>query len=75
MKETVIEILEDLISDDIDLKTCTTLIDDGYLDSYDIVSLVSDLNEAFHVEISVIHLLPENFNSVDAMVALIKSLQ
>ncbi|NMA00599.1 MAG: acyl carrier protein [Clostridiaceae bacterium] len=75
MKEAVIEILEDIISDDIDLKTCTSLIDDKYLDSYDIVSLVSDLNEAFGVDINVIHLLPENFNSIDAIVALIESLQ
>lgn len=75
MKEKIIEILEDLISDDVDLATCDTLIDDEILDSFDIVSLVSDLNEEFDVNINVTHLQPENFNSVDAMVELIKSLQ
>lgn len=75
MKEKIIAILEDLISDDVDLATCETLIDDEILDSFDIVSLVSDLNEEFDVNINVTHLQPENFNSVDAMAELIKSLQ
>lgn len=51
------------------------LIDDGILDSLDIVMLVGELNDAFEVEITVDELLPENFNSAGAIYALIRRLQ
>lgn len=51
------------------------LMDDGILDSLDIVMLVGELNEAFDVSISVEELLPENFNSAGAIYALIQRLQ
>ena len=49
------------------------LIDGGVLESLDIVMIVAELNGVFQVEITVDDLLPENFNSVDAMLALIES--
>ena len=51
------------------------MIDDGILDSFDIVTTVGEINEAFDVEISVDDLSPENFNSADAMLELINRLQ
>ena len=51
------------------------LMDDGILDSLDIVMLVGELNEAFDVSISVDELLPENFNSAQAIYALIRRLR
>ena len=51
------------------------LIDDGVLDSLDIVMLVGELNDAFDVSITVDELLPENFNSAQAIYALIRRLQ
>lgn len=68
------EILTDL-REDVDFENCTTLIDDGELESLDIVALVGELNDEFDIQISVEHLIPENFNSVDAMLDLIKELQ
>lgn len=50
-------------------------IDDGMLDSFDMVSLITELNEAFGIEIGVVHMTPENFNSVDSIEKLIKSLE
>ena len=50
-------------------------IDDGELESLDVVALVGELNDEFDINISVKHLIPENFNSVDAIVKLIESLQ
>lgn len=70
MKEQVLEILTGIRSD-IDFENSTKLIDDGLLESLDIVAIVGEFNEEFDVEISVEDLVPENFNSVDAMVALI----
>lgn len=51
------------------------LVEDGLLDSFDIVNLVGELNEHFHVRIGVEDLLPENFNSPAAMLELITRLQ
>ena len=74
MKTDVLEILRG-IRGDIDFENETALIDDGLLESLDIVAIVGEFNEEFDVEISVEDLIPENFNSVDAMVELIASAQ
>ena len=47
------------------------LVDSGDLDSFDVISLVGELNDAFDIDIPVEAIVPENFNSVDAMMALI----
>lgn len=74
MKEKLMEILEEL-RPDVEFEGCTDLIDGGVLDSFDIVSLVGELNDEFDIEINVEHLQPENFNSVEAMLKLIEKLQ
>lgn len=73
MREKILDILND-INDDVDYEVETALIDDGVLDSFDIVTLVSDLNSCFDINITVVDLVPENFNSMDAMVALVERL-
>lgn len=70
MRDTILEILKE-IRPDVDFENETLLIDDGILTSLDIVAIVSDLNDEFDVDISPDDLLPENFNSVDAMVELV----
>ncbi len=74
MREEIMEILTEL-RPDVEFEKEKKLIDDGILDSFDIVSLVGELNDAFDVSINVQDLLPENFNRVDAMVELIENLQ
>ena len=51
------------------------LIDDGILDSLDIVMLVGELNDAFSITITAEDLVPENFNSAEAIWALVQRLQ
>ena len=74
MKEKLLEILNDL-RPDVGFEKETKLIDDGILDSFDIVSLVSELNSEFDVEINVMDLEPVNFNTVQAMMELLEKLQ
>lgn len=59
----------------IDFAGSETLIDDEILDSLDIVTIVSALMDTYGITISVDDLVPENFNSVSAMLALIQRLQ
>lgn len=72
--DELIEILKDLHSD-VDFETCTTLIDDKILDSFDIVSIVSEVNDRFDVAIPAKELIPENFNSAKALWDLISRLE
>jgi acyl carrier protein len=60
---------------DIDFETEDKLIDNELLDSLDIVAIVTDVNDEFDVEINVNDLLPENFNSAEALYELIQKLQ
>ena len=71
--EQMLEILRG-IRPDVDFENETALIDNGVLDSFDIISLVSELNDAFSISISPADLDPENFNSAANMWKLIESL-
>ena len=51
----------------------TALVDDGFLESLDLVTIVSEIMATFDIELNVDDLLPENFNSVPAMLRLIQS--
>ncbi len=73
MKDTILDILSDIIDED-DLDTCTTLIDDGVLSSLDIIQLIGALNDEFDISIPATEIVPQNFNSVAAMAAMIARL-
>lgn len=47
------------------------LVNGGYLDSFDIITLVSELNDKFEIDIPVEEIITENFDSVDAILALV----
>ena len=74
MKEQIIEILED-IQPEADYETCQTLIDDHILSSLDVLSLVAELEDEFDVTIPTVEVIPSNFNSVDAIAAMVERLQ
>lgn len=60
---------------DVDFENEKSLVTSGVLDSFDIVSLVAEISDNFDVEIKPNHLVPENFNSAEAMLALIEKLE
>ena len=69
--EKLYAILEECCPE-VDFRTEKNLIDDGLLESLDIVMIVTEVMQEFGVELTVDDLLPENFNSVDALLALIE---
>lgn len=73
-KKKLLEILTN-ICPDVDFETETSLIDDGLIESLDIVSIVNELISAFDIEINVDDLIPENFNSADDILNLIRKKQ
>ena len=74
MRKQIMEILTE-ICPGIDFENEKALIDDGLIDSLDIVAVVTELMEAFDVELGVDDLTPENFNSVEAIEERIESKQ
>ena len=72
--EALMEILEN-IHPEIDFNTCETLIDDGLIDSFDIVTIISEINEEYDVVIPAEEIVPENFNSAKALYSLIQRLE
>ena len=73
MKDEILEILED-INPGVDYEGSTTLVDDRLLDSLTIIALVAELEDAFDVSIPALEIVPANFNSVDAMTAMVQRL-
>ncbi len=63
------------IRSDVDFEHEKGLIDDGILDSFDIIAIVGEMNDHYGIEINVEDLEPDNFNTVEAMLELITKLQ
>lgn len=72
--DELLTILEE-IKPSVDFETSDRLIDDGLLDSFDILSIVSELNEAFEIQISPVDIVPENFNSCEALWKMVERLR
>ena len=73
MEQKIVEILKRM-HPDVDVTGDVRLVDDGILDSLDIVTLVTELNAAFDVRIPALEILPDNFNSIGAIAAMIERL-
>ncbi len=71
--EQLMNILSDL-HPDIDFETENGLIDNGILDSFDIVTIVAEIDSEYDVAIPAEELVPENFNSAQALYALVERL-
>ena len=72
--EKLLNILEEL-HPEVDFGTQEHLIDDMILDSFDIVTLISEIHEVFDVTIDAKWIKPENFNSAKALYALLQKIE
>lgn len=70
MKQEIINILQE-IRPEFDFKQEVDFIEEGMLDSFDIVSLVTALDEKFNISIDGMDILPENFGTVDSIASLL----
>lgn len=68
--DKIYEILEEL-RPEFDFKSSEDFIEDGYLDSFDVISLISIFEERFDISIDGLDLIPENFVNIDTIVALL----
>lgn len=71
MKDQIISILSEL-RPEFDFTQSANFIEDGMLDSFDIVALVSELDSRFDISINGMDIIPENFASIEAIEKLIR---
>lgn len=69
--EQIYEILQ-TIRPEFDFKSSENFVNDGYLDSFDIVSLISVLEENYSILIDALDILPENFTTAQSIADLVK---
>lgn len=72
--EELLELLKG-VRPDVDFANETSLIDEGILDSFDVVSIISEIDNVFGVQIRITELDPENFNSAEAIWNLVQQLK
>jgi acyl carrier protein len=72
--EKLLELLKG-VRPDVDFENETALIDDGILDSFDVVSIISEIDDVFGVQIRINELDPDNFNSAEAIWKLVQELK
>lgn len=66
MKDSILEVLRE-VNEDADFEKSSDFIEDGLMDSFEIVDLVSRLEDKFSVEIRGIDIVPENFVNLEAI--------
>ena len=74
MEDKILKILSE-IRPEFDFTTSDDFVGDGYLDSFDVVTLVAELENVFGILIDGLDVLPENFSSVSSICELIKKNQ
>ena len=70
MKEKILEILQ-AIRPELDFTESTDFIEDGYLDSFDMVALVSAIDKEYGISILGEDIVPENFSNIESIIKII----
>ncbi|MBO6138144.1 MAG: acyl carrier protein [Lachnospiraceae bacterium] len=72
--ERLLELLKE-VKEDVDFENEEALIDDHILDSFDILQIISTLNDEYDISIPATEIIPKNFNSAKAMLEMVERLQ
>ena len=72
--DELIELLNE-VNEDVDYAGSTSLIDDGLLDSFDILQIVAELNDHYDITIPAEDVIPQNFNSAAAILAMVERIK
>lgn len=72
--ERLLEILND-IKEDIDYEKIEDLVDGEYLDSFDILQIISEVEDEYGISVPASEINPENFNSVKGLWDMIQRLR
>lgn len=72
--EKILQILKSL-HPEYDYERSTNYLDDGLLDSFDIIALVTELEDNYNINIDPIEIIPDNFESMDKIKSFVKSKQ
>lgn len=73
MMEKIMEILKEL-RPDVDFEAEKELIDGGILSSFDIITLIEELSDAYDIDIETDDIIPENLNSAEGIYRLMQRL-
>ncbi len=71
--ERLLELLSE-VKEDVDFENEEALIDDHILDSFDILQIISTLNDEYDISIPATEIVPKNFNSAKAMLEMVERL-
>ena len=74
VKEEVLAVLKE-VKPAKDLENTKDIIEGGYIDSFELLSLISALSDHFGIEIGIDEIIPQNFNSVEDMISMVERLQ
>lgn len=74
IREKVLAILKD-IKPTKDLTGLTDIVEGGYIDSFELMNLITTLSETFAIEIGIDDMVPENFNSADSISGMVERLK
>ncbi|MCR4989593.1 MAG: acyl carrier protein [Lachnospiraceae bacterium] len=72
--EELIELLSE-VKEDVDFENETSLVDDGILDSFDILQIISALNDEYDISIPASEIIPKNFNSAASLYNMVMRLR
>ena len=72
--ERLLELLRD-VNEEVDFSRETALVDDGLIDSFDIIAIIAALDEAYNIHIEAADIGPENFNSAESILKMVTAYQ
>ena len=71
--DAIINLLKD-VEEDVDYENCTTLVDDRFIDSFDILAIINAIDDEFDIAVPAKEVIPDNFNSAQGIFEMVRRL-